>query len=529
MYKLLLVDDEREILDGLLEIIPFEAHGFTVVDTAQNGLEGLQKAEQHEPDLIMTDIRMPLMDGLSMLKELKTMLPSLKSMVLSGFDDFEYAQRAMSLSTARYLLKPISSKEFIKVLDEMKEELDRDHQRMRDFEKLKKLHQNSLPVLREMLLNSCINGGIGVREAMQAAEDYQMTLAAPGYALALARLSFHEDKQDKDSRHLLILAAMDVFRDALTPDFTVHIFHFDGMIALLFLLFERGEPVRDRLLAGLKKARQGVRHYLQGDAHMGLSSRGAQFQGLPMLKNQALSALEQTTLDESGKILCITDIEPGSQRAASPGEEQLRMMSNAVKMGSMADIEQALHDMFADLDSMRLNIKGYRAYLMALLTAILTVIRDMDASGDGFDAALKTLLDCPPARQAEALLVALCQKTAQEIAAKRQDAGSKIAQDAMAFIRQNFADETLSTDTLCAILHISNSYFSMVFKRETGVTFHQYVTKLRMEHAMTLLAGGDMRTSEVARAVGIPDPSYFSFVFKRYHGISPSQMKKKER
>ena len=174
----------------------------------------------------------------------------------------------------------------------------------------------------------------------------------------------------------------------------------------------------------------------------------------------------------------------------------------------------------------QLTLKAYRAYLMEIMVALFHIIRDMDVDERDYESVLREVMRCPVPQQALTLLTDIYLKVSDDIASRRTDTGTRIAADAQAFLRENYGMENLNMEMLCAQLHISSSYFSMVFKKETGKTFHQYLTDLRMDKAMTLLAQGDVRTSEVARSVGIPDPSYFSYVFKKHHGISPSQVRR---
>ena len=138
MYKLLLVDDESEIREGLMEVIHFEEHGFTVVGQAENGLEALRLCEEQEPDLIVSDIRMPLMDGLTMLAEAQKLLPTVRSIILSGYDEFEFARQAVALHCLGYLLKPISAAEFTEALEDAHKKLDEDFSRRRDMLRLQR-------------------------------------------------------------------------------------------------------------------------------------------------------------------------------------------------------------------------------------------------------------------------------------------------------------------------------------------------------------------------------------------------------
>lgn len=154
MYKLMLVDDESEIREGLREVIDFESLGFEVVGEAANGVAGLQMAESLTPDLIITDIRMPLMNGLHMCQKIRDLLPTAQFILLSGYDEFEYARQAIEVKALGYLLKPISSKEFVEMLKEARRRLDEAAQERANIQQLKQSYQTSLPFLRESLLAS---------------------------------------------------------------------------------------------------------------------------------------------------------------------------------------------------------------------------------------------------------------------------------------------------------------------------------------------------------------------------------------
>ncbi len=144
----------------------------------------------------------------------------------------------------------------------------------------------------------------------------------------------------------------------------------------------------------------------------------------------------------------------------------------------------------------------------------------------GADAS-RRLLAIPTPEEACALFIRLCDDFSERATGNRLSAGQQIIQSAQSYIEQNYADSQLTAEKLCRRLHISASYFSALFKRETGQTFPHFLTETRMRRAMVLLVGTDMKTAAVAEKVGIPDPSYFSYVFKRVYGISPSQVRRR--
>ena len=126
LYRILLVDDEEEVRHAIIQKIPWEELGFQVVGDAENGMDALEKIEQLEPDVVLTDIRMPYMDGLEMAERLREIHPSIKVVLFSGFDDFEYAQKAIKLNIIEYILKPVNAEEMMEILLRIKGTLDED-------------------------------------------------------------------------------------------------------------------------------------------------------------------------------------------------------------------------------------------------------------------------------------------------------------------------------------------------------------------------------------------------------------------
>ena len=160
-YKILLVDDEAEVRTSIIRKIDWSAVGFQVVGDAENGVDALEKIEQLEPDVVLTDIRMPYMDGLEMAERLREIHPSIKVVLFSGFDDFEYAQKAIKLNIIEYILKPVNAEEMMEILLRIKGTLDEEIQRLRDLTNLQESFRKNLPILREKFLSNLVKGNVG--------------------------------------------------------------------------------------------------------------------------------------------------------------------------------------------------------------------------------------------------------------------------------------------------------------------------------------------------------------------------------
>ena len=526
MYKLMLVDDEREILNGLLEVIPFEALGFTVVGTAENGLEGVQLCEALNPDLIVTDIRMPLMDGLAMCREIRRKSPTVHFIILTGYDDFEFARQAMAFKSMDYLLKPISSTELNAVLADTRQKLDDEFSVQRDINRLRANFSESLPLLREMLLTSLLTGGMDVEAARREASRYQLTLQARQYAVAVMRhpTARQELPSDLNDPELMKQAIINITREVLADYYPAQVFHFDSMVAVLFFLPDETEEAFLRVQEALDVVRKTVLRFLDVEPAIGLGAPCFALEDLRVCARQAVSALDHSVLQGGSDILCVTDIEPGSRTEQVANETLLRTLANVIKMGNRDEAERALDTLMGALD--RPTPHNYRVYLLEVMLTLLRTARDMNADVDILgenNTTLNALMREPDVGKATAIFKELSGRLQDAILTGRASASANLAHQAESYLNEHFTDPDMSVELLCRELHVSASYFSAIYKQEKKETFHQTLTRLRMDLSMQLLTATNKKTTEIAQSVGLADPSYFSHAFKRYFGVSPSQ------
>ena len=528
MYRLLLVDDESDIREGLQEVVDFASYGFEVVGESTNGLEAVQACERLEPDLVVTDIRMPLMDGLTMCRRVQKMLPTIRFIILSGYDDFEYARQAVSLNCLGYLLKPISSVEFREMLEKARARLDEEFSQRRDLSRLREHFRTSLPYLREMLLSSLLSGAIGVEEALQTAQRYELPLAAQQYVLAMIRPQEKPNSQETiHEPELLYFAMMNIAQEILQSYTVAHVFHYHGELAALILLESKEENAFPACVDWLEEVRQAVSHYLEIRAMVGVSALVMRLDHLHSCAVQALSALDQCAILDDGALLCATDLEPGSQQRLVLGDLCQRRLGKALKLGDMGDVRCILEGLLSECREAKPTPAVYRAYLLEICMMLLRTARDVSVEID-LSGYLDQLMNCPPPEQAFKLLMEMSQRFSAQVTEDRASSSRSLARQAVEYMAANYQDPELTMEKLCGQLHISPSYFSVLFKRETKKTFVQYLTELRMDKAMSLLTGTEMKTVQIAQEVGIPDPSYFSYSFKKSFGISPSQARKRE-
>lgn len=185
MYKLILVDDEEEVRKGMLRKIDWAGYGFEIAGEAENGYEALTVAEKTPPDVVVTDIKMPFMDGIELSEALSKKYPTVKIIILTGFDEFEYAQKAINLNVVEYILKPIASKEFTELLDKVKKGLDEEIAQKENVEALRKHYEESLPILREKFLSSLITSRLTDAEFLEKNNSYATGINGDAYLVSV--------------------------------------------------------------------------------------------------------------------------------------------------------------------------------------------------------------------------------------------------------------------------------------------------------------------------------------------------------
>ena len=207
-YSVLLVDDEEEVTQVILQKIDWESLGFHIIGSATNGVKALEMAEKYQPDVVMTDIKMPYMDGLELSGRLKKEFPTIRILLFTGFDEFEYAKEAVHLEVEEYILKPINSAELMEVFVRLKETLDQDREEKRSVEKLQNYYLESLPLLQANFYSSLIEGRVSETDLSKYLSDYRIELEGPVYCCAAFHTSAHHVPENMSP----LLLAMSVQR-----------------------------------------------------------------------------------------------------------------------------------------------------------------------------------------------------------------------------------------------------------------------------------------------------------------------------
>ncbi|MBD5520754.1 MAG: response regulator [Lachnospiraceae bacterium] len=533
-YSVLLVDDEEEVFEVIRKKLDWESIGFRVVGYARNGVEALEMAEELQPDVVMSDIKMPYMDGLTLCRKLKELYPTMKVIIFSGFDDFEYAKEAIKIEAEEYILKPINANELREVYERIKINLDRELDEKRNIDKLREYYMESLPVLQENFYTSLIEGRITGDAIEEYARNYQVELTGPYYVVTVLHIS-KTNPATEDVIADPILLAMSVeklAKEQLTGKWNSKVVTYLGDIIVITQLSSEDSITQftdkmDRICQMAKrvcKARvtAGIGHICNQPAQLPMSYQGAQ------------NAISYRVLYGTTRAINIAETDP-RENADIPWEEPyIREIIKKIKMGEAESLQEAIKEFISKLSVSKMSLQKYRILIMELITEIfrfsannqinLDVIlgeNSTDENNDIYTMAMQL-------ESSDALgewLSETCLKLQKQILNERRDTTKSFVTKAIEYVKEHYSDQDLSIETVCSYLNVSAAYFSTVFKKETGKTFINYLTDYRMEEAENLLLMENEKTYIIAQKVGYSDPNYFSYAFKKQFGMSPSKYK----
>jgi len=528
VYKLILVDDEAEVREGMLRRIDWEAGGFLIAGEAENGREALELVERDPPDIVITDISMPVMDGMELGRTLRERFPLVKVVFLTGFDEFAYARQAVQMQAEDYLLKPVTAAAVFELLGRLRAKLDEEAAHLEDVRQLRAAWNLSKPLLRDKFLSSLLRKPLR-REWIDRARGLGVALEAQGYLVAalavdecgLGASEFHDDPD------LAQYAVLNLANELVERHMPHHAVLDEDRVLVLFLLSTPDAATAyAQVWTALESIRVSVERYLRFTVSIGVGGAVDTPERIHRSGAEALRALEYRVIHGANRILYIQDMEQGGADLPQVGPDQTNPLRLAVKVGEREGIRQAVDAFFHPFAAEVPSLAGVQAWLLGLLGQIVGIAAEL---GVPMDAVLPaghtwmTPLALETMGEIRAWVTAVCESLGARASGQRQSGARQLVEQAKACVRTHYADPELSVPSVAAALHLSPSYFSALFKKETGETFLNHLVRTRMDVARELLGTTDMKTADIAERVGYPDPHYFSYFFKKNMGISPKE------
>jgi two-component system response regulator YesN len=520
-YKVFLVEDEVVTREGMRDNVGWQAHGFEFCGEAPDGEMALPLLQAVKPDLLITDIRMPFMDGLQLSRIVRDRMPGVKIIILSGHDEFEYAQKAISLGVSEYLLKPISVQDLHAVLRKVAAELDRESGERLALQNLREQIEENRAALRERFLFKLVTGAASPAEAIEKSQLLGIDLVARCYLVVLLRAEPSDGSGpfDYDSRqqaHQIVSGHVEN-----NPD----VFLLRKDMEELVLLMKGNSPEY------LEEERDLLLTRITGElAPAGCNLRvgsGAPQKRISDICQSFVEAVEHMSAGTSGRVA--QRIDDGFDKA-----ELLKVDRSAVedylRTGTVEGFDSFFEAFVRPLGESALRSPVVDNYIF--MDMVLAAARFVDELGGDVDRVVPELngVDVAPTgietveqlreRARTVLVDALVFRDGR---AGRHYTG--VIKQAQETLERRYMEPELSLNDVAAQVNLSPCHFSAVFSQETGQTFKECLTEIRIKKAKELLRTTGLKTFEICYQVGYNDPHYFSHVFKKQTGRTPGEFR----
>ncbi|NOU98905.1 response regulator [Paenibacillus planticolens] len=543
MYKLILVDDEEDVREGAVREVNWEAIGFEVLEKAENGREALEMVERLLPDVVVTDIQMPFMNGLQLAEAIRERFPTIKLIILTGHDEFDYAQRAIKLHIDEYVLKPFSAQELINILLKVKGQIQEEEAHRENVQLLMEHYRKSMPVLKEKFLATLMNRKLPREEVYEKAANYGIELNGKSFVAAVICIDGvlipEEDLENREElsksvslkyskdQALKYFALLNITEEIIDKRRLGLVFmHNDQVVVLAARESEDRGAALQQTMKVLEEVRQNVEKYLKLTLTVGIGTVLKDVTKISYSYEDAVLALDYRLILGNNRIISINDVEMRSVEKVRFDDVKEHALTRCIKFGTNQEIRVTMEELFHGIEG-AVSVKDYQIYLLEILTSILKAAKDSNLNvdevfGDNF-IPFTEINKFTSLEEAKHWLAELCASIMNHIATDRQYTYKNLVEMAKDYTKNHYHEGDITINKVCGYLHISAGYFSRIFKIETKMTFVNYLNHIRMETAKELLRTTDMKALEIAEKVGYADANYFSFSFRKNVGVSPKE------
>ncbi|OKP80738.1 hypothetical protein A3844_27025 [Paenibacillus helianthi] len=541
MKTLIIVDDEPAVLNGLRNYVNWTEQGIELIGTADDGDTGLELIKELKPDIVLTDVQMPAMDGIRMAAEVREVLPFAKIVFISGHNDADYLRSALQIHAVDYLLKPIRRKELVSVLSKVTESLDaEDRERSRVKEMQVKLAQ-SLPLLRERFLLSVINDSIHSAHIREKLEFLDLPLlSASDYMVVVIMIDDVPqvlDSRSEQDKQLLSYTVLNIIQELIDKQMRGVTFEkqpgeYVGILLTPQLedgATEEAEEVQSpeqELLLLAESIRGNLRQWLKLSVTIGVGEGVNSLSELPSSYKQARGAADQKWYLGKNRILTMDKLESGDYLQYRYEAEWGERVLSALRSGDWERTLNELEQIFARLEQNRRHGSRYAQNVsLHLILQSGQVMLELNGMTEEWEQkemeAWKQVMRQETMRDLLHYTAEYLQEVCEYSLLKRSGKSSEVIERVRLLIGQRYA-ENLSASDIAEGVYLSPTYVRLLFKQETGETLFEYLTKVRIEQAKHMLRNPQNKLYEVCYAVGYTDPSHFSKLFKKITGSTPS-------
>ena len=529
MLKVFLAEDEFIIREGIKNNIDWQAHGYEFCGEASDGELAFPLIQKTRPDILITDIKMPFVDGLALSRLVKKELPETEIIILSGYEEFDYAKEAIQIGVARYLLKPINGETLLQEIDSVAEIiLDKQKEKEIREKYQREMEENSLRDQMD-LFQHLVTGDCSMEELLSVADKLDLKIMAPWYSIVL--LKIQSMKHDYEEYSGSIVVVDERIAKLAEPE---HVLVFDRALEGRAFLFKADSE--EELLAYQKEYLGDVKEVLSGYANLryfgGIGTPVNRLREIPASFEDASHAFAHRYLVAES---CILDssllMQEGAAEhedfrisAVNPEQIDRAKMQEFLRTGDLDEVVYFVDEFFGKLDGGAMKSRICRQYItMDAYFSIADFLKGLGLQKDEIEAPDQDSSILQDEKSAMDYIVRILDKALVLREKKASSRYEDVVSEVIHYIENNYAQEELSLNLLASHVNFSPNHLSMIFSQQTGQTLIRYLTDYRMNRAKELLRCSSKKSSVISMEVGYKDPHYFSYLFKKTQGMTPTQ------
>ncbi len=530
MTKVFLVEDEYVVREGIKNNIDWEGHGYEFAGEAPDGEIAYSMIQKELPDIVITDIKMPFMDGLSLSRLIKAEFPWIEIILLTGYEDFQYAREAIRIGVSCYLSKPISGDNLLREVDALSEKIEEKKQEREVAKRYEAEMQERIELDKQEFFRSLLKGGRSFSEMIEDAKKLSIDITGPYYNVLL--LKIWSTRHDAFEYSNSVVEIENSIRDIAGRKNAVF---FDLNVEGIALLFrgESEENISETIKEFIYEAKEVMDKYNHIRYFGGIGQCTARITEIPMSFQWASRAFAHIYLTSDNGFL------EGSEEVLQPVNENLilsgidpkhidrKHIKEFLRRGEENETEVFLDEFFNGMGKNAIKSTMLRQYIaMDLYFCVVDVVENeigitlSDSDGYMEVPTPEVLAD---ERRTRDYLVSTIKKAIQIRDGNNSGKYHEMVKEALAYIDEHYAEEDLSLNSLASYVNFSPNHLSAVFKQETGQPFIKYLTDYRMDQAKELLSTTNKKSNEIGIMVGYKDPHYFSYLFKKTQGVTTTQ------
>lgn len=536
MYKVLLVEDEVLVREAITENIVWNEIGLRLITSCKNGREAIEAIEKEVPDIVITDICMPYIDGMQLSEYIYTRYPETKIIIFSGYDEFEYAKQALQYKVEEYLLKPVTAGELTELLVKIKNKIDTQRKEKNDIKRLRGTYYKHLNTIRSQVLNDLILGNKVEEEYKDEMKESGIELSKKYFKVAIidTEISYPSDfviGNNQNQSALLSFAIYNIVNEIMSAQSLG--LTFQQKDRKIVLIFESDLKVNfeNEVRAVCELIQDKIKDYLQVEIFIGIGKKVDSLSKIYLSYEQAFELINYSYLYGHNCII--------SQQEIDFFRKEIDISTNIEKL-LLQVTRQFYKEIELELDRLLKKIK--EAYLrkeeVSIIMQSIIVAANETLKLAGVERHVKESKDEQWIYEFEKkkniydafeIVKEYLNSVMEQLYDLKEDTSKKQSLLALDYIEKNYQNSELTLQMLCKYLSMSPSYFSAIFKKETGETFVEALTKKRMQVAKNLLKYTSLKNYEIAEKIGFSDAHYFSQTFKKYIGKTPKEYAKESR